>query len=188
MFCAALLLSCPAVEISIYSTCKRISQKILRNVMKFAMMIADQDLGEPRRARSRTPRALSDFRHHLRGSPNSDHQLQNQAREHGRDLPRRPAGEHRHPHHQQLPVKGRERLPELQKSEKSEKSEIGRSSFPDKTGQNTAKQAKRGASPVPHQADSYLAPGAIEKHVAPPGTRSCIVAFPISRAKFVTLG
>jgi hypothetical protein len=57
MFCTALLLSCPAVEISIYSTCKRISQKILRNVMKFAMMIADQDLGEPRRARSRAPRA-----------------------------------------------------------------------------------------------------------------------------------
>ena len=48
MFCAALLLSCPAVEISIYSTCKRISQKILRNVMNFAMMIADQDLGESR--------------------------------------------------------------------------------------------------------------------------------------------
>ena len=57
MFCAALLLSCPAVEISIYSTCKRISQKILRNVMKFAMMIADQDLCEPRRTRSRAPRA-----------------------------------------------------------------------------------------------------------------------------------
>jgi hypothetical protein len=44
MFCAALLLSCPCVEISIYSTCKRISQKILRNVMKFACMIADQDM------------------------------------------------------------------------------------------------------------------------------------------------
>jgi hypothetical protein len=44
MFCAALLLSCPCVEISIYSTCKRISQKILRNVMKFAGMIADQDM------------------------------------------------------------------------------------------------------------------------------------------------
>ena len=44
MFCAALLLSCPCVEISIYSTCKRISQKILRNVMKFASMIADQDM------------------------------------------------------------------------------------------------------------------------------------------------
>jgi hypothetical protein len=68
-------------------------------------------------------------------------------------------------------------------------SEIGRSSFPqDKAGHNTAKQAKRGVSPVPHQADSYLAPGAIEKHVAPPGTGSCIVAFPISRVKFVTFG
>jgi hypothetical protein len=43
MFCAAMLLACPGVEISIYSTCKRISQKILRNVQKFAMMIADSD-------------------------------------------------------------------------------------------------------------------------------------------------
>ena len=43
MFCAALLCSCPAVEISIYSTCKRISQKILRNVLKFCMLICDQD-------------------------------------------------------------------------------------------------------------------------------------------------
>jgi hypothetical protein len=68
-------------------------------------------------------------------------------------------------------------------------SEIGRSSCPqDKAGRNTAKQAKRGVSPVPHQADSYLAPGAVEKHVAPPGTGSRIVAFPISRVKFVTLG
>ena len=43
MFCAAMLLACPGVEISIYSTCKRISQKILRNVHKFALMIADAD-------------------------------------------------------------------------------------------------------------------------------------------------
>ncbi len=43
MFCAAMLLACPGVEISIYSTCKRISQKILRNVQKFALMIADAD-------------------------------------------------------------------------------------------------------------------------------------------------
>ena len=43
MFCAAMLLACPLVEISIYSTCKRISQKILRNVQKFALMIADSD-------------------------------------------------------------------------------------------------------------------------------------------------
>jgi hypothetical protein len=43
MFCAAMLLACPAVEISIYSTCKRISQKILRNVQKFALLIADTD-------------------------------------------------------------------------------------------------------------------------------------------------
>jgi hypothetical protein len=45
MFCAAMLLACPGVEISIYSTCKRISQKILRNVQKFALMIADSDWG-----------------------------------------------------------------------------------------------------------------------------------------------
>lgn len=45
MFCAAMLLACPGVEISIYSTCKRISQKILRNVQKFALMIADSDYG-----------------------------------------------------------------------------------------------------------------------------------------------
>jgi hypothetical protein len=43
MFCAAMLLACPGVEISIYSTCKRISQKILRNVQKFALLIADTD-------------------------------------------------------------------------------------------------------------------------------------------------
>lgn len=43
MFCAAMLLACPGVEISIYSTCKRISQKILRNVQKFALLIADGD-------------------------------------------------------------------------------------------------------------------------------------------------
>jgi len=45
MFCAAMMLACPGVEISIYSTCKRISQKILRNVQKFALMIADSDYG-----------------------------------------------------------------------------------------------------------------------------------------------
>ena len=45
MFCEAMMLSCPGVEISIYSTCKRISQKILRNVQKFALLIADMDYG-----------------------------------------------------------------------------------------------------------------------------------------------
>jgi hypothetical protein len=43
MFCEAMLLACPGVEISIYSTCKRISQIFLRNVQKFALMIADSD-------------------------------------------------------------------------------------------------------------------------------------------------
>ena len=39
MFAAALLYSAASVEISIYSTCKRISQKLLRNVMKFLALI-----------------------------------------------------------------------------------------------------------------------------------------------------
>ena len=43
MFAAAMLFSAPRIEISIYSTCKRISQKLLRNVQKFFMEIIDQD-------------------------------------------------------------------------------------------------------------------------------------------------
>lgn len=39
MFAAAMLYAAPNVEISIYSTCKRISQKLLRNVSKFFMEI-----------------------------------------------------------------------------------------------------------------------------------------------------
>jgi len=39
MFAAALLYSARGVEISIYSTCKRISQKLLRNVQKFLAII-----------------------------------------------------------------------------------------------------------------------------------------------------
>jgi len=39
MFAAALLYSCSGVELSIYSTCKRISQKLLRNVVKFLNLI-----------------------------------------------------------------------------------------------------------------------------------------------------
>ena len=39
MFAAALLYSARGVEISIYSTCKRISQKLLRNVQKFLNLI-----------------------------------------------------------------------------------------------------------------------------------------------------
>jgi len=39
MFAAALLYSARGVEISIYSTCKRISQKLLRNVQKFLALI-----------------------------------------------------------------------------------------------------------------------------------------------------
>lgn len=39
MFAAALLYSCAGIELSIYSTCKRISQKLLRNVVKFLDLI-----------------------------------------------------------------------------------------------------------------------------------------------------
>ena len=39
MFAAAMLYSCPNLELSIYSTCKRISQKLLRNVMRFLELI-----------------------------------------------------------------------------------------------------------------------------------------------------
>ena len=39
MFAAAIIYSAPGVECSIYSTCKRISQKLLRNVVKFLNMI-----------------------------------------------------------------------------------------------------------------------------------------------------
>jgi hypothetical protein len=44
MFAAALIVSCPRVEVSIYSTCKRISQKLLRNIQKFMYLICDQEL------------------------------------------------------------------------------------------------------------------------------------------------
>ena len=43
MFCDTMLLACPGVEISIYSTCKHISQKILCNVQKFVLMITNSD-------------------------------------------------------------------------------------------------------------------------------------------------
>jgi hypothetical protein len=39
LFAAAILYSAPRVEMSIYSTCKRISQKLLRNVKKFLDLI-----------------------------------------------------------------------------------------------------------------------------------------------------
>jgi len=43
MFAAAMLYSAPCVEISIYATCKRISQKLLRNVVKFFDLICKSD-------------------------------------------------------------------------------------------------------------------------------------------------
>ena len=39
MFAAAMLYSTPSLELSIYSTCKRISQKLMRNVTKFLDLI-----------------------------------------------------------------------------------------------------------------------------------------------------
>lgn len=39
MFAAAMLYSTPALELSIYSTCKRISQKLMRNVTKFLDLV-----------------------------------------------------------------------------------------------------------------------------------------------------
>ena len=41
MFAAALMFSCAACEVSIYSTCKRISTKLLRNVTMFLGIIYD---------------------------------------------------------------------------------------------------------------------------------------------------
>lgn len=47
MFAAAMIYSTPGLELSIYSTCKRISQKLLRNVQKFLDLIY-LELGGPR--------------------------------------------------------------------------------------------------------------------------------------------
>ena len=44
MFAAAMLFAAPNVELSIYSTCKRISQKLLRNVIKFFYEMCQDDL------------------------------------------------------------------------------------------------------------------------------------------------
>ena len=47
MFAAAMLFSTPALELSIYSTCKRISQKLMRNVTKFLGLIYEALPNEP---------------------------------------------------------------------------------------------------------------------------------------------
>lgn len=47
MFAAAIIYSAPKLECSIYSTCKRISQKLLRNVIKFLNLIYE-GLGVPK--------------------------------------------------------------------------------------------------------------------------------------------
>ena len=39
MFAAAMLVACTNIELSIYSTCKRISQKLLQNVQRFIQLI-----------------------------------------------------------------------------------------------------------------------------------------------------
>jgi hypothetical protein len=39
MFAAAIIFAAPNIEMSIYSTCKRISQKLLRNIVKFLDLI-----------------------------------------------------------------------------------------------------------------------------------------------------
>ena len=44
MFAAAMLFSAPGVEISIYATCKRISQKLLRNVVKFFDLLCKNNI------------------------------------------------------------------------------------------------------------------------------------------------
>lgn len=49
MFAAAMIFSAPGVEVSIYSTCKRISQKLLRNISKFLDMIYAELNVEPYR-------------------------------------------------------------------------------------------------------------------------------------------
>jgi hypothetical protein len=46
MFAAAMLYSAPRLEMSIYSTCKRISQKLLLNVQKFLTLI-QLEMGTP---------------------------------------------------------------------------------------------------------------------------------------------
>lgn len=47
MFAAAMMFAAPNVEVSIYSTCKRISQKLLRNIQKFLYLIYEQLGVEP---------------------------------------------------------------------------------------------------------------------------------------------
>ena len=44
MFAAAMVFAAPRVELSIYSTCKRISQKLLRNVQKFLNEMVEHNM------------------------------------------------------------------------------------------------------------------------------------------------
>ena len=47
MFAAAMLYATPSLELSIYSTCKRISQKLMRNVIKFLDLIYLETKDQP---------------------------------------------------------------------------------------------------------------------------------------------
>eukprot|EP00960_Hanusia_phi_P069785 767165-Hanusia_phi.AAC.1 len=47
MFAAAIIFSAPSIEVSIYSTCKRISQKLLNNIRKFLYIIYEGMDAEP---------------------------------------------------------------------------------------------------------------------------------------------
>ncbi|EKX34911.1 hypothetical protein GUITHDRAFT_118953 [Guillardia theta CCMP2712] len=47
MFAAAIIFSAPSIEVSIYSTCKRISQKLLNNIRKFLHLIYEGMDAEP---------------------------------------------------------------------------------------------------------------------------------------------
>lgn len=47
MFAAAMLYSTPCLELSIYSTCKRISQKLMRNVARFLDLIYKDKKAKP---------------------------------------------------------------------------------------------------------------------------------------------
>jgi hypothetical protein len=47
MFAAAMLYSTPSLELSIYSTCKRISQKLMRNVTRFLELIYKDKSAQP---------------------------------------------------------------------------------------------------------------------------------------------
>jgi len=64
------------------------------------------------------------------------------------------------------------------------KVEHARAKSPQTSAPKVRKSPQTSAPKVQSGQKAYLAPGAIEKHVAPPET--CVVAFPSSCEKFVT--